>query len=79
MPRAPRAPDPLGDQPVISKIPDLPGLFAVQKDLMKLFDALGDLENELEDGTAADDHARRIRRQAEFAYRSIRSWLEDHA
>lgn len=79
MPRAPRTPDPLGDQPVVSKIPELDVLFAVQKDLSKLFDALGDLEGEIEDNTAADDHTRRIRRQAEFAYRSIRSWLEAHA
>ena len=78
-PRRERTPDPLGDQPIVSKIPELDVLFAVQKDLLKLFDALGDLENEIEDGTEADDHARRIRRQAEFAYRSIRSWLESHA
>ncbi len=79
-PRAPKAPheeNQLGDQPVVSAIPEIAILYQVQKDLLKVFDALGQLEDEAED-PSLDAHINRVRRQSEYAYRSLRTWLKNH-
>lgn len=82
-PKAPQRPkaehevNQLGDQPVVSAIPEIAILYQVQKDLLKVFDALGQLEDEAED-PSLDAHINRVRRQSEYAYRSLRTWLKNH-
>ena len=76
-PRAPHEQNQLGDQPVVSAIPEIAILYQVQKDLLKVFDALGRLEAEADD-PALDAHINRVRRQTEFGYRSLRTWLKNH-
>lgn len=63
---------------VVSKIPEIDRLYQVQTNLIRLDAALKDLEREIEDGTPADDEARRVRRQLDNSYRTLRTWLKDH-
>lgn len=79
MPRAPRVEGPPGvEGPVHSKIPEIDRLYQVQTNLQRLDTALRELEKEIEDGTPADDEARRVRRQLDNSYRTLRTWLKDH-
>lgn len=76
-PKLPHEQNQLGEQPVVSQIPEIAILYQVQKDLLKVFDALGQLEDEATD-PSLDAHINRVRRQAEFGYRSLRTWLKNH-
>jgi hypothetical protein len=83
-PSVPRVPRPeVNDQGmgVVSKIPEVDRLYQVQTNLIRLDAALTDLEQEidnLEDSRKAEDEARRVRRQLDNSYRTLRTWLKDH-